>query len=185
MTSAELYERAKYFFPPPPAAWVGFDSLDALPHTAGVYFIWEGTSVVYVGETIDLKARLRFHEHASSCRSISFIECDKRQRRRLEAFYIGVLDPHLNKESTRRCQVAFAIPSGRTSLVRRVFEYVAKNDPCSLSDIYRSAGRKSKSRHVRDVLSRLVEWRLVSESIAETAGRPKRVYSVADKAAVN
>lgn len=100
MTASELYEAAKYFFPPPPSPRLSCSCLDLLPNRPGVYFFWEGGFVIYVGESVNLKKRLCGHEHKSDTRRVSFIECDKSQRRRLEAFYIGVLDPVLNSEST-------------------------------------------------------------------------------------
>jgi len=177
MTAAELYERSKYFFPPPPQPCYSIDLIDQIPDCCGVYFIWESGSVVYVGESIELRSRLRSHDHAAAGRLISFIQCDRSQRRRLEAFYIGVLDPSLNSQSSCKCPVKFTSQTARYgNIAKKLYQYITSNEGCSLSQIYRTLGRNTKVAAVRRVIVRMEEWGFVREVLVKTAGRTKRVY---------
>jgi hypothetical protein len=154
MTAAELYERAKYFFPPPPGPELGCRDAIKAPVSAGVYFIHEAGSIVYVGESIRVRDRLQGHEHLTDGRMVSVIECDALQRRRLEAFYIGVLNPPLNRESSDRCPVKYR----RTAA--------------------KAAGGSYRSRQINLVVKRMEEWAFITEQIVATPGRPRRVYFV-------
>ena len=174
MTAAELYERSKYFFPPPPVPHEARD--DLIPASAGVYFIYEDRSIVYVGESADLRARLRRHPHITSSRNVAVIECEASQRKRLEAFYIGVFNPLLNRESTFRCAVANRRRRKDASLHRRLYLFVAENPGCSLSELRQATGWSRASRIVRKAIDRLKEWKLIREVLTPTDGRTKRIY---------
>ena len=175
MTPTQLYERAKYFFPPPPPP--EFPSSDAAkaPRCPGVYFIYEGDEIVYVGESICVGDRLANHPHATHFRLASVITCEKIQRKRLESFYIGLINPRLNRESTSRCQTVYSAPSAK-SLVRRIAEYVSRNPGCSLSDLRGSCGWKIPASVACEVIRRMKEWKFLREEIVKTKGRPRRVY---------
>lgn len=183
MTAMELYERAKYFFPPPPPPEFAACDAAKAPRCPGVYFIYDGDQIVYVGESICVGNRLANHPHATSRRLASVIRCDTLQRKRLEAFYIGLLNPRLNRESTSRCQAVFSAASTK-SLVRRIAEYVARNPGCSLSDLRGSCGWKIRASVACEVICRMTEWKFLREEIVKTKGRPRRVYFLAASEAV-
>lgn len=177
MNAAELYERSKYFFPPPPGPELGCREAIKAPVSAGVYFIHEAGSIVYVGESIRLRDRLQGHEHLTDGRMVSVIECDALQRRRLEAFYIGVLNPPLNRESSDRCPVKYRRTAAK-SLPRKILDHIKSSPGCSLSSIYKAAGGSYRSRQINLVVKRMEEWAFITEQIVATRGRPRRVYFV-------
>lgn len=183
MTAAEIYETARYFFPPPPSAEFYASDAARLPRSSGVYFIYEGVRIVYVGESVCLRDRLSCHEHATQSRMVSFIECDRHQRKRLESFYIGLLNPPLNSQSTERCRIDRIKASGK-SLCRRAYEHVTSNPGCSLSELRKAIGWKHRSAKVRSLIQRMTEWGFICEHQRQTKGRTKRTYFASDAEAV-
>ncbi len=69
----------------------------AIPAAPGIYFLWVGWTVVYVGQSINLRQRLVSSHHGFSdgCRA-SFIEFPSDALNFAEAFYIGILHPVRN-----------------------------------------------------------------------------------------
>ena len=176
MTAAEIYERAKYFFPPPPPPEFSASDLRKAPEAAGVYFIYDADEIVYVGESLCIRNRLANHDHALKNRHVSVIQCDKSQRRRLEAFYIGVLNPVLNRESTARCPTVYRRASNFQSLTRSLYAFIEEHPGCSLSHLRKATGWRTRSSLARMVIDRMKEWRFVREEIVQTSGRAKRLY---------
>lgn len=186
MTPSELYENAKYFFPPPPMPSAGMETAQNIPSASGVYFVWENKQVVYVGESVDLRRRLAAgHEHFKGDRKVSFVVCDTRQRRRLEAFYIGLLDPSLNKESTARCPAFTSRKQRRdTWSLRKLLRLIRKQPGCSHTDLHRAYGWRKSSAGLCNVLNRMVEWRFIRAEKIETSGRTRTVYYATTDAAI-
>ena len=174
MQISDIYQAAKYFFPPPPIPHG--EATDCIPASAGVYFIYEDQSIVYVGESINLRKRLRRHLHLTPSRKVTVIQCDVSQRKRLESFYIGVVNPPLNRESTFRCKAGNVKRKMSASLYRRVHSFVSANPGCSLSELRHALGGSRTSRVVRNAVERLEEWKLIHEVLTPTAGRTKRIY---------
>jgi len=69
-----------------------------LPETAGVYFLWSGDAVEYVGKATRLSNRLRLGSHhiLREDHLISFVFADACNLDWTECFYIGALRPKLN-----------------------------------------------------------------------------------------
>jgi hypothetical protein len=68
-----------------------------LPQTAGIYFLWAGEVVEYVGQSIKLCNRVRLgHDQLRKDHLISFIELDPHELTWAECWYIGNLRPKLN-----------------------------------------------------------------------------------------
>ena len=69
-----------------------------IPETSGVYFLWKGEEVVYVGKSVNLNGRLRVggHHRLEHCHRISFVETEYRILDWAECFYIGILQPYDN-----------------------------------------------------------------------------------------
>ncbi len=69
-----------------------------LPETSGVYFIWDGSVVVYIGRTINFRQRLKLGSHhiLEKKHLISFLEFEKSELTWMECYYIGILRPFLN-----------------------------------------------------------------------------------------
>jgi hypothetical protein len=183
MTAAEIYERARYFFPPPPPPEFSSINCQDVPEGAGVYFIHDAGRIIYVGESVCLLHRLQSHPHAKAGRDVSVIQCDKSQRRRLEAFYIGVLNPPLNRESSERCPVIYRSPC-RDSLPRKFLSHILRNPGCSLSELRQAVGWREKAARARLVIERMKEWKFIREETVLTAGRSKRIYFLATRKAV-
>ena len=68
-----------------------------IPAAPGIYFLWVGVTVVYVGQSTNLRQRLVSSHHGFSdgCRA-SFIEFPSDALNFTEAFYIGILHPVRN-----------------------------------------------------------------------------------------
>jgi excinuclease UvrABC nuclease subunit len=68
-----------------------------IPAAPGVYFLWVGCIVVYVGQSINLRQRLtsRHHGFSHGCRA-SFLEFPCDELNFAEAFYIGIMRPVRN-----------------------------------------------------------------------------------------
>lgn len=72
---------------------------DNMPNAAGIYFLWEKSTVVYVGQSINLSGRVRLnHDKAQFIKNaeVTFIEIPREDLNFAECFYIGVLKPRLN-----------------------------------------------------------------------------------------
>lgn len=64
----------------------------------GIYFLLEDSQIVYVGQSVNIYARIANHanENLKKFTHYSFIECDRKDLSELEALYIGYLAPKLN-----------------------------------------------------------------------------------------
>lgn len=90
-------------------------NITGIPNTSGIYFVWSGKVIVYVGQSINLKNRLNpsSHEHINYGDYISYLEIDRSDLQFAEAFFIGLLRPVRNfgqkahhrryKKPTRLC----------------------------------------------------------------------------------
>lgn len=94
---------AQRFPPPPPASVTPTEQGTGLPEGPGIYFVWDGPAIVYVGLSRKLKNRATLH-HPKICESdrLSFIEFpDEDDLVRVETFYIGVIYPRRNTISKK------------------------------------------------------------------------------------
>lgn len=82
----------------PPASIYPDKEGTGLPLTPGIYFIWEGDAVVYVGQSIRLGQRLRLggHNILKPSHQISYLEIEPYFLTFAECYYIGVLRPFEN-----------------------------------------------------------------------------------------
>lgn len=69
----------------------------ALPWStaSGVYFLLQGSEVVYVGQSVSVYARIAQHEHKRFDR-YAFVPCAKEMLDQMESLYIHLLRPRLN-----------------------------------------------------------------------------------------
>jgi hypothetical protein len=74
-----------------------FSKENPAPNSPGVYFIFEGDHIVYVGKSINLKQRLAYHPHSLPSRKFSFIEFDYELIDDAEKHYIKLKKPTLNR----------------------------------------------------------------------------------------
>ena len=83
--------------PPKPAIAPTRDGA-GLPDAPGVYFVWRGDTVVYVGQSTSLRTRvsLKSHQRITEGDMISFMECETEMLDFTEALYIGCLMPRRN-----------------------------------------------------------------------------------------
>jgi hypothetical protein len=73
---------------------------------SGVYFAFnDDGSCHYVGEAIDVTARVSKSRPEIGDRRIGIICCEAHERKRIEAYFIGVLDPPGNCQSTKRMRL--------------------------------------------------------------------------------
>ena len=64
----------------------------------GIYFLIEDNEIVYIGKSIDVKKRLKQHADYSEklFNRIFFVQCDKNELNKLEAYYILKFRPKYN-----------------------------------------------------------------------------------------
>ncbi|WP_156967785.1 GIY-YIG nuclease family protein [Methylosinus sp. PW1] len=69
---------------------------------SGIYFLWSGDVVVYVGQSKNLNKRLRIgvHERLNMKLMISYLMYDEKELNWAECYYIGILRPRLNFNGT-------------------------------------------------------------------------------------
>lgn len=87
---------------------------DFLPAHSGIYFLWEGGKVVYVGRSTYLcdRVTLQAHHVLKPHHRISYIVMDRSELSWAEAFYIGVLRPveNFGKHATHRKRALLPAP---------------------------------------------------------------------------
>jgi hypothetical protein len=73
-------------------------STTALPDGPGIYFLWDGDEVVYVGLALSIAARLRLGAHHVMKPSyrVSWVTVEPEDMAYAECFYIGILRPKRN-----------------------------------------------------------------------------------------
>lgn len=71
---------------------------EGVPEICGVYFVWEGDIVAYIGQSINLQKRLRTvgHNHVRDGDRVSWLEFSEQDLDFAESFYIGICRPHRN-----------------------------------------------------------------------------------------
>ena len=87
--------------PPPPTHTA--KEVNKLEPFSGVYVAWndDGTAH-YVGESINVPSRVQASRPEIGDRLIGVVQCDKNERLRLEALFIGLLNPAGNSQSLER-----------------------------------------------------------------------------------
>lgn len=86
-------------YPAPPAAHLApTDYGQGLPEESGIYFFWRAGVVDYVGQSINLRNRVRLKGHhvLQEDHGISFVLIDRRDLDWAECWYIGALRPQCN-----------------------------------------------------------------------------------------
>ena len=66
--------------------------------STGVYFLYRGPTVVYVGKAVDVRRRIANHiaDGVKSFDGVSFIPCRRNDLTRIETKYIALLCPEYN-----------------------------------------------------------------------------------------
>lgn len=67
---------------------------------AGVYFLIADGRVVYVGQSINVHARIRSHAATRTFSAFAYVRCQRNELDMLESLYINVLRPEWNKTYT-------------------------------------------------------------------------------------
>jgi hypothetical protein len=67
----------------------------------GIYFLMQGESVVYVGQSVDIGARIRSHENEAVKRfdKVFYLPCSEEALDSKENFFIGLYKPRYNSPS--------------------------------------------------------------------------------------
>jgi hypothetical protein len=98
MTADELAH-----LPSAPTVTYTVSEVRSMPSFAGVYFAFNSDgSCHYVGEAIDVTDRVTRSRPEIGERRIGFIKCEPHERKRIECYYIAILDPPGNAQSTAR-----------------------------------------------------------------------------------
>lgn len=96
MTADELK-----MFPAAPVPAFTVDEVRAMEPFCGVYFAFnEDGTCHYVGESTNVTARVSKSRAEIGSRTIGVLKCERHERKRIEAYFIGILDPPGNSQST-------------------------------------------------------------------------------------
>lgn len=74
----------------------------------GVYFLIDGDKVVYVGQSVNVYARIASH-HDKVFERFAFIPCEREMLDSLESLYIHILRPPLNADMHGRKQAPLSL----------------------------------------------------------------------------
>lgn len=89
--------------PPPPVPEFSAKDINKMPPFAGVYVAWNSDGTAhYVGESINVPSRVQAARKEIGDRLLGVVQCDKNERLRIEALYIGLLNPAGNSQSVER-----------------------------------------------------------------------------------
>jgi hypothetical protein len=179
MTAKEIYDAAQMFFPPPPLPSLDATQTGEAPDSSGVYFLYSDQRLLYVGESLSIRRRLGHHEHRGKFDSFGWLNCSSGQRKRLESFYIGVLDPPLNHQSTSSaCTERVGKRSVRHEghLARRLLTFIEQHPGCTKTQLHKKVGWRKGADDVNRVLRRMADWQFIRIKLVETAGRRKSVF---------
>ena len=89
--------------PAEPTQTYEVDEVRAMKPFCGVYFAFNNDgSCHYVGESINVTKRVTKNRPEIGDRRIGVIECERNDRRRIEAYFVAMLDPPGNAISTHR-----------------------------------------------------------------------------------
>lgn len=96
-----LFEQCEYYqFRPPPEPMVAASSTGAdIPEAPGIYFVWNGGQIVYVGRSASMHRRCRVgikHHAVFAGDWVSWLEEPLFRLKFAEAFFIGMLHPTRN-----------------------------------------------------------------------------------------
>lgn len=84
--------------------------------SCGVYFLTKGTSVVYVGKSRNVHARLEDHLKSKDFDGACFVRCNENELSDLENVYISILRPPLNMDvGTRNFRAVHGDPDDETN----------------------------------------------------------------------
>ena len=89
--------------PPVPAGEHTIEDIRGMLPFSGVYIGYVDDVPVYVGESRDVTKRVtRSRLELADCDGIGIVACPPEHRRRLEAYFIGLLNPPRNSQSSER-----------------------------------------------------------------------------------
>lgn len=101
--------------PPPPPPMHKAKEVNQMEPFSGVYVAWndDGTAH-YVGESINVPSRVQASRPEIADRLVGVVQCDKNERLRLEALFIGLLNPAGNSQSVERAAIRDSARSTRS-----------------------------------------------------------------------
>ena len=99
-------------FPAEPCETFSVSEVRAMSPFCGVYLAYnEDGSCHYVGESKDVTSRITKSREEIGDRRIGVIRCDLHDRKRIEAYFVAMLDPPGNAISTHRMKSSSTEPS--------------------------------------------------------------------------
>ncbi len=78
----------------------------------GIYFLFKGNDIVYIGQSVDIFSRMRTHRRVIDFDFFSFIWCEKEELNSTELNYIQFYKPILNKNYYVGKKYRPSIPNG-------------------------------------------------------------------------
>lgn len=106
--AGNLLDRAPEYPPSPRAMVPATATGDGLPKVSGVYFVWSGDLLVYIGQSgnIAARARLKVHRNIREGDWLSWLPFQPQELNWAECFYIGIHRPILNFGTAQRVDSA-------------------------------------------------------------------------------
>jgi hypothetical protein len=103
-------------FPAAPTEMFTVAEVRGMESFSGVYFAFNvDGSCHYVGEAKDVTSRVSKSRPEIGDRTIGLIRCEPHERKRIESYFIGILDPPGNCQSTHRmrCCADYSLPNDK------------------------------------------------------------------------
>ena len=101
-------------FPAAPTTTFTVAEVRKMDSFSGVYFAFDPDGTChYVGEAKDVTSRVSKSRPEIGDRVIGVIRCDPHERKRIESYFIGVLNPPGNSQSTERMRSSTEAGNGR------------------------------------------------------------------------
>jgi len=89
--------------PVPPLPELTAKQVRSMPAFSGIYVAWnDDGSAHYVGESQDVPSRVSSSRPEIASRRIGVYKCEASERKRIECYFIGILNPAGNSQSTHR-----------------------------------------------------------------------------------
>jgi hypothetical protein len=112
--SAECGKMLESLPSPPPPQYTAKEVNQMQPFS-GVYVAWNDDATAhYVGESLNVPSRVQASRPEIGDRMLGVVQCDKNERLRIEALFIGLLNPAGNSQSLERAAARDSMRSKRT-----------------------------------------------------------------------
>lgn len=152
-------------FPAEPSETFSVEDVRAMSPFCGVYFAYNADgSCHYIGESKNVPSRVSGSREEIDDRRIGVVKCEPHERKRIEAYFVAMLDPPGNAISTHRVRAADQRARANSSLDR---EEAMRHATESLADCLASVAKRGpqSKKDICDIASSVVPHRVLLELV--------------------